>query len=356
VWVKVVAAVGGYPPDGTRAVLSTQTALISPYTDATDDGKIVEFDGTSLTGADTGEATDGSAVLILGEGGFYENNGYVYDGTVPSGSWIQFTGAGSVVAGAGLSKDGNTLNVNFGDGIHEATDYVAVELSASTPGLELVGTTPNKTLQAQADGAHGIVRGASGLEIEIDDTPDTLDVDADGLKVVGLPEDFKVNGVNTHYDDVGTGQVSAANLDTLTAGSTSNADSLHTHTNIEVEEAKRVEDVHTADSTIVANRAVCWSSTASKIEHADNSGPLTSNIIGVSKDGGDADDPIQVVKHGVLAGFTGLTQRLGYYVGASGAYVALASVPRPGRVFRLGFAKSATELDVQLMDFGWRAA
>jgi hypothetical protein len=356
VWVKVVAASGGFPPDGTRAVLSTQTALVSPYTDATDDGKIVEFDGTSLTGADTGEATDGSAILINGEGGYYENNGFVYDGTVPTGTWIQFTGAGQINAGDGLSKDGNTLNVNAGDGIAIVTDRVTIDLADTNPGLELTGTTPDAELRVLVDGAHGIILGASGVELEIDDTPDTLDVDADGLKVVGLPQDFKINDVATHYDDAGTGQVTAANLDTLTAGSTSDADALHTHSNITVEEAKRVEDIHTAASAITAFRAVCWSATADKIEHADNGADLTSQVIGIAKEAGVADDPIQVVKYGVLTGFTGLTQRTAYYLGATGQLVVYGSVPRPGRVIRCGFAKSTTDLDIQFMDFGRRAA
>ena len=197
-WVLVVDAVGGFPPDTTRVILSTATALVSPYTDATDDGKIMDFDGTTLTGADTGDAVDGNGVLVNGEGAYWENDGFVFDGTVPSGVWVQFTGAGNITAGPGLYKAGNTIGVNFGDGITEASDYVAVELSASNPGLELAGTTPDKTLQAKVDGAHGLVLGASGIEIEIDDTPDTLDVDADGLKVVGLPEDFKINDVATH--------------------------------------------------------------------------------------------------------------------------------------------------------------
>jgi len=355
VWVKVVANSGGYPPDGTRAVLSTQTALVSPYTDATDDGKIVEFDGTSLTGADTGEATDGAAILINGEGGYYENNGYVFDGTVPTGVWVQFTGAGQVNAGAGLSKDGNTIDVNFGDGIHNASDYVAVDLADTNPGLEFTGITPDGELQVQVDGAHGIIRAASGLELEIDDTPDTLDVDADGLKVVGLPQDFKIEDVATNYDDPGTGQVTAANLNTLTAGSTSNADSLHTHSGLEVDEAKRVEDTHTAESAITAFRPVCWSATADKIEHASNSTDLLAQCIGIAKTGGAADADIDVVKHGVLTGFSGLTQRTAYFLAAAGSLpVVYSSVPRPGRVIRLGYAKSGTDLDIQIMDFGRR--
>jgi len=110
-WVELVAGSGGFVPDGTRAIASTSFTLASPYTDTTHDGMILSFDGSTLTGVDTGEATDGSAVLIECDGGVYENQGYVFDGSVPTGSWTQFTGAGQVNAGTGLSKAGNTLNV-----------------------------------------------------------------------------------------------------------------------------------------------------------------------------------------------------------------------------------------------------
>jgi len=355
-WVKIVANSGGYVPSGTRAILSTATALISPYTDATDDGKIVDFSGSSNTGADTGDAVDGNAVLVSDDGAYWENNGFVFDGTVPTGSWIQFTGAGQIVAGPGLSKSGNTISVNFGDGIHEATDYVAIELSASNPALELTGTTPNKTLQLLVDGAHGIVRGSSGAEIEIDDTPDTLDVDADGLKVVGLPQDFKIEDVATHYDDPGTGQVTAANLDTLTAGSSSNADSLHTHASQPATEAPKVEDTHTCNTAVTTGRAVCWSSTADEIEHADNSADATSQVIGVARVGAGAGSDAEVVKCGLCTGLSGFTTQTPYYLGASGQLVVHGSVPRPGRFIRVGFAASTTSIDVQMMDFGRRAS
>jgi len=345
-WVKIVDAAGGYVPLGTRAVLSTVTALVSPYTDATDDGNIVDFDGTTNTGADTGEA-DGNAVLVNGEGAFWENNAFVFDGTVPTGTWVQFSGAGSVVAGAGLGKSGNTLFVNFGDGIYEASDYVAIDLVASNPGLTLAGTTPNKKLGVLVSGTEGIVTTATGIAIEIDNTPDTLDVDADGLKVVGLPSLFKVN-------DVAVGStVTAANLDTLT--DTSNAE-LHTHASQPATEAPKVEDTHTCKTTVTTGRVVCWSDTADEIEHADNSADLTSQVIGVARVGAAAASDAEIVKCGLCTGLSGLTQRTPYYLGAAGALVVHGSVPRPGRFIRVGFAASATSLDVQMMDFGRRAS
>lgn len=51
---------------------------------------------------------------------------YTYDADTTS--WVQFTGAGQVAAGVGLSKTGNTLDVNLGAGIYEMpTDEVGVD-------------------------------------------------------------------------------------------------------------------------------------------------------------------------------------------------------------------------------------
>ena len=352
-WILVEAAVGGFVAAGVRAILGLAPAatLIAPYTEATDDGKIVDFTGSSNTGVDTGDAVDKAATLVQDtlHVGYYDNLGFVFEGTVPTGSWIQFTGAGQINAGIGLEKTGNTLNVLLGDGITELpSDYVGVHLSSSNPGLELTGTSPNKTLQAKADGAHGIVLGASGIEIEIDETPDTLDVDADGLKVVGLPSLFKVNGTA-----VGA-TVTATNLDTLT--NASNADLLHTHASTPATEAPKVEDTHTCKTEVTTGRAVCWSSTANEIEHADNSADLTSQVIGVARVGALAAADAEIVKAGLCTGLSGLTVQTPYYLGAAGALVVHGSVPRPGRFIRVGFAASATALDVQMMDFGRRAS
>lgn len=353
-WVKLEDGSGGFVADGVRAILSTVDALISPYTDATDDGKIIEFDGSSLTGTDTGDAVDGNAVLIddTGNVGYYDNLGYVFEGTVPTGTWTQFTGAGTISAGDGLIKVGNTISVGNGDGIKVNADSIEVELASSNPGLQLTGTSPNKQLAALAGGSNGIVIGATGIEIEIDATPDTLKVDADGLGVTGLPSLFKINDVAV------SANVTSANLGTLTAGAASNADSLHTHAITAVDEAKRVEDTHVNNTAVTAGRAVRWSSVNNQVIHADNATSANATAIGIARTGG-AGDPgtSEIVKHGVCAGaLTGATVNTPYFLGTAGALVLFASVPKPGRVVRMGFAINATDIDVQIMDFGQRGA
>jgi hypothetical protein len=351
-WIKLTSGVGGFVPDGTRIAISTGTALVSPYTNSQDEGKVMVFDGTDNTGTATGDAEDGNAILAQDDAhvGYWDNLGFVYEGTVPTGTWIQFTGAGTVNAGDGLDKSGNTIFVGNGDGIQVNANSLEVELTATTPGLELTGTSPDKTLQVAADGAHGIIRGASGMEIEIDDSPDTLDVDGDGLKVVGVPSLFKVN------DTAVGATVTAANLDTLT--DTSNADALHSHSITAVEEAKRIEDTHTNNVAVSTGDAVRWSGVNNEITPADNSAAASARSIGIARVGGGASPATsEIVKQGVCPGvIAGATVNTPYYLGAAGALVVFASIPKPGRVVRMGFAKNATDLDVAIMDYGHKRA
>lgn len=342
-WGLVLAQSGGEPPDDTRVVVDA-----SPGAGGSFNGH-----GNQIGTYDTGtsnwtfeSASDGWAILINGENSFFENTSWVYDST--PGAWVQFSGAGQIVDGAGLLKTGNTLDVRFGNGITQnPSDYVGIDL-ATTSGLELTGTSPAQQLRVDVDGAHGIVLGSSGVELEIDETPDTLDVDADGLKVVGLPSLFKIN-------DVAVGAtVTAANLDTLT--DTSNADALHTHNIANVDEAKRVEDTHLNNVAVSAGQVVRWSGTNNEVTPAANSSFPNARAIGVARTGGAANPGTSdVVKVGICAGcLTGATVNTPYFLSSTGTLVPYGSLSFPCKVVRMGYAVNATDLDVQISDLGWR--
>jgi len=374
-WNLVLAGSGGEPPDGTRVVVTDGTPAGS-FAGQTNDIATYDATGNSWSFYD---ALEGDAFLVVGENSVYENIAYTWDAT----AWVQFTGAGQIVAGDGLGKTGNTLFVNAGDGISIVTDRVTVDL-ATNSGLQLTGTTPDAQLEWDPDNNRGLAKDATGayiripttnegltfvsgeldvllrsgfgiakdtdegLYIKIDDTPDTLDVDGDGLKVVGLPSLFKIN-------DVAVGaSVTAANLTTLTNGS--NADALHTHDIATL--ARRVENEPDAGEAIAIGDPL-YISAADTVSKADAArATLAKNrVVGVAGTAqGTVGQPVELVSDGVAPGvLSGATGGTPYYVNAGGG---LTTTPPagPNRLIKVGYALNANDLFVQVTDLGARAA
>lgn len=118
-----------------------------------------------------------SIATFVQEGTVYADTGWTC--TTNSGSdvvgtnslaFTQFTGAGTITAGVGLTKTGNTLDVNLGAGIVELpTDEVGIDLlTASGLFLTVDGTTPSTATGAQLsvrlDGVT-LARSAAGTKV-----------------------------------------------------------------------------------------------------------------------------------------------------------------------------------------------
>jgi hypothetical protein len=159
----------------------------------------------------------------------------------------QFSGAGSIVAGAGMSKSGNTLDVNVGDGVQIVSDAVALKLESVNPGLSVGAGGVKVLLNA---GATGNVRPAigvsgAGLAIKIDDS--TIDADGSGqLRIKAL-------GVNTAQ--LADGGVSTAKLADSSVATAKLADAGVTY-------AKLAADVQTAIGRFDAYQAGALSGSA----------------------------------------------------------------------------------------------
>lgn len=352
-WQVIVANSGSEPPDGTRAVVIGSGAAGSF---SGQDGDVAVYDATGSSWSfNTPE--DGWALLITGESSVYENLGYTYD----SAAWVQFTGAGQINAGEGLSKDGNTLNVNAGDGIEIASDRVTIDL-ASTPGLELSGTTPDAELSVLANTAAGIQITASGvevnlesdgalvfdgvnggLEVNLETTDPTLEIASNELGVKysttasGLDQD--ANGLKVKVDGStilinGSGQIYAAGSD----------------------EATRVENDFTATEAVAAGDPVYWDTTADQFSKATAGIDAEAYVFGVARSAIGASSSGPIVSYGPCAGvLSGATPGAKYYLGASGGLVT--SPPGANnRVILIGWAINATDLWVQPIDFGKKAA
>lgn len=131
--------------DTTVTLVAGNRVLVKDQSTASENGiYVVQATGAAVRAsdangtADTGEITGGTFTFVE-EGTVNADSGWVVstNGTITVGTtainWVQFSGAGSITAGDGLSKDGNTLNVNDDDvTIYvDGNDDLAVKSSAT---------------------------------------------------------------------------------------------------------------------------------------------------------------------------------------------------------------------------------
>jgi hypothetical protein len=339
---------GALSLDGVAAA-SGNRVLIKDQTTGADNGIYVVTDAgsagtpfvlTRATDADANaEVTDGMAVFV-GEGTSNLDTGWVLITNDPitvdttALTFTQFTGTGSIVAGAGILKTGSTLDIE----LDTTADAQGAGTGGGSSGLEFDTAGAGGKLRAAVSATGGINRFSDGLGIEIDDTPDTLDVTAAGLKVVGVPLQFKINGTNTSTN------VTAANLGTLTAGPASDASGLHSHANF--------EQAWTTTAGVTLGDGV-YISGNNAVDTGDCSVDAKARVIGVAKSTVAAAGSVQVIVAGHAAGaLSGATANVPYYLGATGQPVLYAALTGGDRTIRLGFAKNATDLEVRVHDFG----
>jgi hypothetical protein len=243
------------------------------------------------------------------------------------------TAANAQGAGAGGGSSGLEFDVNSAAGKVRAAVH-------ATGGLERTATG----LAAKLLSTGAIDTGASGLFVKIDDTPDTLDSGANGLKVVGLPSLFKINGTAVGAN------VTAPNLDTLTGGG--NADALHIHA-----ESARVENSLPVDEAVAVADPVAFSTVNDRVLKARGDSDAKSRVIGLARTAQAVQgNTAEIVTAGIAVGtLTGATVNTPYYLGATGGIST--SMPGAGnRLVQVGVAKNATDLFVRVIDYGKKAA
>jgi len=304
-------------------------------------------------------------------------------------SWNQISGVGAIPDATSGSGGGTKGLATFD----------------SDKGLQIIS---GAITEVKLESGKGIqFESGGGLGIKIDDTPDTLDVDTDGLKVVGVPSLFKING-----SAVGA-NVTAANLGTLVnagdASSLHNHVSLysalghsHTHASTTGQTANdhhnQVHGLVSSDHTVsgltsghvlTALSATTFgfaspgaASKAPKISSAYTTATDTTangdavyingndtfglgradtdskaRVTGIVQTGGGAaPTTVEVVSAGPCAGvLSGATAGTPYYLQATGGIGT--SLPGAGnRVICVGYALNATDLFVRITDYGKKAA
>jgi hypothetical protein len=289
---------------------------------------------------------NGWSVLVqdYDHGGYFDNTGWVYELTADD--WVQFTGTGQIVAGAGLTKSGNTLDVGAGNAISVAADSVAVNVTGATDGtaLTLEGTdellfadnsdssaTKKTTLAKVQDyvsssgldndltDGNGIVdftyNGSAAATVTVESANvDRITVGAGGVDVAGLPAQFKIagNAVSTN--------VTQTNVDEL------------------------VDGVASAGVDVISD--------------GDPTSQAGSEIMGVSQDTASSGNPARVVLGGIARGVLGGSGTAGaqYFMGAAG--ILSTSIPTTGSnyVVRMGYGLNTNDLALQIVNMGRRRA
>lgn len=155
--------------DGVN-VIAGDRVLVKNQTAGQDNGIYVAAAGAwaRSTDADSaGEVTAGMFTFVE-EGTVNLGTGWVL--TTPNpitiGStvqtWTQFSGAGTILGGAGLTKTGNTIDVIGGDGLVVAADLVSANIDTNA-GLKFDASSPKK-IQVALNGTSLQVSG-SGLSV-----------------------------------------------------------------------------------------------------------------------------------------------------------------------------------------------
>lgn len=196
-----VATTGNITLSGTQtidgvSVVADDRVLVKDQTDATQNGIYVCAAGSWSRSADMDAGSEfPSSAVFVSEGTSNGDNGFVCtNDSAPSlGSdnitFVQFTGLGSVTAGAGISKTGSTLAVEAtalgGLTFSAAGDSGTLEVAVrSTGGLEVFGGE----LEVKRATSGGLSSDANGLAINLDTNPG-LSLSANGVKV-------KINATN----------------------------------------------------------------------------------------------------------------------------------------------------------------
>jgi len=227
-------------------------------------------------------------------------------------AWSQFSSTTVYTFDQGLSETSGSVKVELDTG----ADAQGAGAGGGTSGLEFDVNTAAGKLRVSVGTTGGINRASGGLIIEIDPLANTAG-----------------------------NQPSVA---TTSAG-------------LKVLYGQRVQENYIANEAIAVKNAVAWAAGVNdKLDKARADSDAKSRVIGVAVTASAGiNDTIAVVSEGVAAGAInglGFTAGDPVYLADTGSFANYAGVGSAKRVIRVGTAKNATDLFVDIVDFGKKAA
>lgn len=120
--------------------------------------------------------------------------------------------------------------------------------------------------------------------------------------------------------------------------------------------SQSVQNTYTAAATIAA-RDVVYISAADSVSPADADAVATSYAIGLAVASASATNPVTIQENGIMSGFSSLTSGARYYLSSGTAGTITSTIPSGSghTVVQVGYAKSATALQIQIQNLGRRA-
>lgn len=269
--------------------------------------------------ADSDAEVDAGMFFFVEEGTTYGDTGWVLTTNDPitldttSLAFSQFSGAGAVVAGDGLTKNGNTLDVGAGNGIAVAADSVSVQAD-STGGANL---------------ATVVDVNSNGVAVKIDDSSigengsNQLEVKDDGVTAAKLNSDVVSGDLAGGLKQEAGGDLSRQDARSLT---NDNAGSI---TIRQIVYVKSDGDVDLAQADALATSGSKLGVVADASINAAASGNITLR------------------KGAVIGGFSGLTPGAAQFLSDATAGALTETPPSDSGdvVVQVGEALSATEIE-----------
>jgi len=326
---------GVTPANGARVLITGQSGSTP---DVANGIYIVNTGGAWSRSSDT--LQDGTAMFVE-QGTSYADTQFVLTTNNPITTGVtaiiftQFGGGTSYTNGAGLNLAGNTFSVK-GD----ATKAISVD---ATDGVQVVVDTNYGLSIDAAAGIRVDLASDPGLEFTSGNlrikvaTADELSLDASGLNVEGVPSTFKINGSAV------SANVTATNLNALTDSSSIIA--LHRH-------GALFTQATAATGGLGISYPVYFNGSGQAATAAANN-TLTAGVVGISIGTFAAGATATIQTHGECDLFGGLTAGVPYYLDDTGGAIEPYSTLTSGnRAIRIGYAKSATTLIINIQDLG----